>query len=85
MSKKKSYRSRIAANGQVVIPKELRDALHLKGGDAILFDAEEVEGIVRVAIRKPWVSFSSLIGTLKHLSGKTYDVILKNLDEEEMN
>lgn len=80
----KSYPAKIAANGQVVIPKDLRDALLLKGGDTIFFELDTGKsGLLRINIKKASVHFESLIGSLKHLAHKPYDEILRRLDEEE--
>lgn len=83
-TKKKSHSGKVAANGQVVIPKELRDALGLKSGDTIFFDAERTStGLVRLVIRKPRLDFASLRGRLRHLSSEPYQGLLKGLDSEE--
>ena len=85
MGPSKSYLSKVAANGQVVIPKQLRDSLGLKGGDTILFSAEEKPpGILRVVLRKTSLSFRSMVGGFKALKGRPTHEILKDLDDEEM-
>ena len=68
----KKFPSKIAANGQVVVPKELRDGLGLKGGDIVVFSADEHAGIIRVTMSKPTISFSSRVGALKNLRGRDH-------------
>ncbi len=80
----KQYPSKIAANGQVVIPKELRETLGLKGGDTVLFYAEEQQaGIFKVVLRKPTLSFKAMVGAFKELEGRPWREILKQIDDEE--
>jgi len=80
----KSYSTKVAANGQIVIPKELRDALGLKGGDIILFCTEEQPaGFLKIVLRRPSISFKSIVGTFKELSGRPLGQILRQIDDEE--
>ena len=83
MAAAKLYVSRVATNGQVVIPKELREAMGLRGGDRVLFLVKQGSGPAEVRLRKPAVSFSSKVGALRHLARKRYEPILKRLDREE--
>ena len=86
MGLKKSYKSKIAANGQVVIPKELRDALGLHHGDIVTIQSEEVDGqVIKIVIGRPRVTFSSLVGLLPAADQRSpYEKDLKKLDDEEM-
>ena len=86
MSVKKSYKSKLAVNGQVVIPKELRDALGLHPGDVITIQSEEVDGqVIKIVIQRPRVTFSSLVGLLPVADREaTYNKDLQKLDDEEM-
>ena len=86
MSVKKSYKSKLAVNGQVVIPKELREALGLHPGDFITIQSEEVDGqVIQIVIQRPRVSFSSLVGLLPVADREaTYNRDLQKLDDEEM-
>lgn len=81
----KKFTSKVAANGQVVVPKELRDLLSLKGGDSIVFFAEESEtGLIKIMLRKPTPSFAKLFGIFSDLQGRPVKEILKEIDSEEM-
>jgi len=80
----KAYASKLASNGQIVIPKELRDTLHLKGGDTVVFLAEEEDsGACQITLRKRTVSYRPAVGALHHLAGRDYRKILAALDGEE--
>lgn len=84
MGKSKTFVSTLATNGQVVIPKELREAMGLKRGDTVVFLAEEEKtGFLKVSVRRPAPSFASMVGVLKHLSGMPYREILHQLNGEE--
>ena len=51
---KKLYRSKMAANGQLVLPKELRDALGLAGGDVLIIQSEDQgNGLIEITIQRP--------------------------------
>ena len=81
----RKFTSKVAANGQVVVPKELRDLLSLKGGDSIVFFAEETDsGLLKIVIRKPAPSFAKMVGIFSHLKGRPLKEILKKIDSEEM-
>ena len=85
MGAQKKFISKLAANGQVVVPKELRDWLSLKGGDSIIFLAEESEtGFLRIMIQRPSPSFSNIFGIFSDLNGKPLKELLKSIDVEEM-
>jgi AbrB family looped-hinge helix DNA binding protein len=82
---KKNFTSKVASNGQVVVPLELRVLLSLKGGDSIVFLAEQDEsGLIKVMLRKPNPSFKNMVGSLKSLSGRPVKNILKEIDDEDM-
>lgn len=84
MGRSKTFISTLATNGQVVIPKELREAMGLKGGDTVVFLAEEEKaGFLKVSVRRPAPLFASMVGALKHLAGRPYREILYQLDGEE--
>ena len=85
MPNPKKFTSKIAANGQVVVPKELRDLLNVKGGDSIVFLAEEsATGMIRIEIRKPARSFKNMLGLIADLKGRPAADVLKELDDEDM-
>jgi AbrB family looped-hinge helix DNA binding protein len=84
MSAIKKFNSKVAANGQVVLPKELRDSLCIKGGDTIVFYAEENEGSITISIRRPSTLFGPIVGVLSQLKGRPSKEILNELDSEEM-
>lgn len=65
MRKNTIYKSKIATNGQVVIPKELRDVMGMKPNDLIKFilsTSEDGPAEVRITIDSQ--EFSSLVGLL---------------------
>lgn len=85
MGATKKFTSKIAANGQVVVPIELRVLLSLQGGDSIVFVAEQDDaGLFKIMIRKPTPSFKGLVGAFAELSGSSHKDILKAIDREEM-
>jgi AbrB family looped-hinge helix DNA binding protein len=91
MGAKKLYRSKMAANGQLVLPKELRDALGLAGGDVLIIQAEDQgDGLIEVTIQRPRTSFRGLIGQwagkkgAKSVGVDDWSDDLKRLDDEEM-
>ena len=84
MQSQKAYVSKLASNGQVVIPKELRETLRLKGGDTVIFLAQEDKGgSVKITLQKRTVPYRSAVGALRHLANKDYRQILRALDNEE--
>jgi AbrB family looped-hinge helix DNA binding protein len=86
MATPRKFTSKVAANGQVVVPKELRDLLSLKGGDSIVFLAEETgTGMIRIEIKKPTQSFKNMVGILSDLKGRSTETILRELDDEDMS
>ena len=86
MATPRKFTSKIAANGQVVVPKELRDLLSLKGGDSIVFIAEETgTGMIRIELKKPTQSFKNMVGLFSDLKGRPTEKILRELDDAEMS
>ena len=88
---KKLYRSKMAANGQLVLPKELRDALDLAGGDVLIIQAEDQgNGLIEITIQRPRTNFRALIGQWSRKKGSKSVTVddwsddLKALDDEEM-
>ncbi|MBF0441229.1 MAG: AbrB/MazE/SpoVT family DNA-binding domain-containing protein [Oligoflexales bacterium] len=86
MRLKKVYKSKLAANGQIVIPKELRDSLGLRPGDIITIQSDEIDGhVMQIVIQRSRVTFTSLVGLLPSTDKRdSYSKDLKNLDNEEM-
>ncbi len=88
MGAKKLYYSKIAANGQMVLPKELREALDLSGGEVLNIIAEDRGGgVIIVTIQRPRKKFTELIGLLSLPEGgksTDWEADLKRLDDEEM-
>lgn len=44
-----TYRSRLSSKGQVTIPSEVREKLHLEPGDTVLYDVEDEHATLRRA------------------------------------
>lgn len=66
MKKNTIYKAKVATNGQVVIPKELRDILGVKANDQIKFILSTSEnGPAEVRVTVDSQEFSSLVGLLK--------------------
>lgn len=85
MSTLKAYKGKVATNGQVLIPKEIRESLGLKAGDAVLFCMEQQpSGALQLVVRRPFVSFKSMLGVCHDLTGRPVSTILKEIDQEDM-
>ena len=52
--------ARVTSKGQVTVPKAIRDALHLKDGDSVMFRLRNGE-----AVLKPVPNFLDLAGTVE--------------------
>jgi antitoxin PrlF len=68
----------ITSKGQVTIPKEIRERLHLREGDQLLFTVDEA-GDVRLRARNR--SLLDRIGFAKHLSRRTTPVTVEEMNE----
>lgn len=44
-----TYRSRLSSKGQVTIPAEVREKLHLEAGDTVIYDVEDERAVLRRA------------------------------------
>jgi antitoxin PrlF len=44
-----SYQSRLSSKGQVTIPVEVREKLHLESGDTVIYEVEEERVVLRRA------------------------------------
>lgn len=44
-----TYRSRLSSKGQVTIPFEVREKLHLEPGDTVLYEVEDERAVLRRA------------------------------------
>lgn len=89
MGNKKLYRSKIAANGQLVLPKELRESLGLSGGEILIIQAEDKgNGNIEVTLQRPRTAYRAIIGLLSQDGSKTFHedwaADLKRIDDEEM-
>lgn len=43
------YRSRLSSKGQVTIPSEVRERLHLEPGDTVIYEVEDDRAVLRRA------------------------------------
>ncbi len=43
------YRSRLSSKGQVTIPVEIRERLHLEPGDSVIYEVEDDRAVLRRA------------------------------------
>ena len=68
--------STLSSKGQVTIPKEVREALHLDPGDRVLFVVRE-DGVVE--LRPQTLDLRDLVGTLKPPAGRR--VTVEGMDE----
>jgi len=84
MTAVRKFTSKMAPNGQVVVPKELRDLLSLTGGETFDFLAEEGDlGMLKITLRRPAPSFKKLVGVMPELKGRPVHKILREIDDEE--
>lgn len=44
-----TYRSRLSSKGQVTIPSEVRERLHLEPGDTVIYEVEDERAVLRRA------------------------------------
>lgn len=79
---KKSYYLKIATNGQIVVPKEIRDYLKIIPGEQLKLSVSDNNQII--VSKKQLSDFNELRGCLKHLGGFDYRSALKKLNQEEM-
>lgn len=64
----KSYISKCAKNGQVVVPKPIRDLWRLTGSAELEFILEqESDGNLKITINPKQASIPDLLGSLSHL------------------
>lgn len=63
-----SKQSRMTIKGQVTIPKDVRDALGLKPGDLVSFEAEEGGVIVRKGRQTQPVQFADRLARARALA-----------------
>ena len=72
-------KARITSNGQVTIPKAVREALGVKEGDSLVFEVEN--GGARVsAVRKP-INFANYEGAWREGEGMTWEEINAEIRE----
>ncbi len=69
----------VGAKGQVVIPKQIRDALGIKPGQTVVFERRGDEVVMRSASRKPLLArFSGTALTDALLRERRVDQALEN-------
>ena len=69
--------AKLTSKGQVTIPKEIRDALHLHTGDNIdFFVSENGEAIIRPIVKR----VDEVFGILKNKTKKSFTV--EDIDQE---
>jgi len=63
------FKSKVARNGQIVIPKDVRDMLGLTWNDSVTFEIEQdANNISIVLLKKTKIPISSLIGKFQELT-----------------
>ena len=67
--------AKVTSKGQVTIPKEVREKLGVRSGDAVGFEEKDGVLIITKAVTKS--PFDKWMGRLKHLEGKRSDEIVK--------
>lgn len=70
--------SRVGPKGQVVLPKEVRDALRISSGDRVVFDVEDGKAVL-IPVRAR--TAADLLGILR--TSKTFDVREARRDYQE--
>jgi antitoxin PrlF len=58
----KKARARITSQGQITIPKAVRDALEVRPGDEVEFEASEDGFLIRHSTRKSILDFAGIAG-----------------------
>lgn len=59
-----TYRSRLSSKGQVTIPAEVREKLHLEAGDTVIYEVEDERAVLRRAEPFDIAYHAALSGTL---------------------
>lgn len=79
----KGYFSKLTKNGQIIIPKAIRDYFHLKPSDKIYFSVEDDK-----IVAKPILSIDKMFGIIKTNSVLTkaeYKETIRNAVLEKFN
>jgi antitoxin PrlF len=67
--------AKVTSKGQVTIPKEIRERLGVRSGDAVGFEEREGVLVITKAVTKS--PFDKWVGRLTHLKGKRSDEVVK--------
>lgn len=62
------YRSRLSSKGQVTIPSEVREKLHLEPGDTVIYEVEDERAVLRRAEPFDIAYHAAISGTLDEWS-----------------
>lgn len=65
-----TVKAKITGDGQITIPKEVRDALEIKEGDSLVSEVEN-DGAARVSVEKDPTSFADYAGAWREGEGMT--------------
>lgn len=72
----------IVRGGVVIIPPAIKESLHLRDGDTLVFDADQDQGTVRLSVRQR-ASFRDFAGGAGNASeGKTIEQIVAEEREQ---
>ncbi len=69
--------AKVSAKGQIILPKEIRDALGVRPGDVVGF--EEKNGVITIRKVAPHSPFDKWVGRLRHRQGKRTDAAIEEM------
>lgn len=72
-----ALKAKITSEGQITIPKEVREALGAKEGDSLVFEVEN--GAARVSVEKDPMSFADYAGAWREGKGKSMEEVVEEI------
>lgn len=74
-----SYQSRLSSKGQVTIPVEVREKLHLEPGDRVVYEIEAEQAVLRRAEPIDVAFYAALSETLDEWASPEDDKAFRDL------